>query len=113
MTKKKTLDLANAQSSTPATETLHIIKDNLNNTEIEMGGKEWAQKQHTKISLRDIQTAKESLAEGEILSVKAAQNRYEWLAYKQIATDARLTFADAQIALKNGLIKKPSGCSTC
>lgn len=110
---KKKLDLSPPTVSTLGKATIHVIKDNLTGVEVEMGGKEWDSSQHAKITIKDVKDAAGALKEGETLAFKAGQNRYEWVAYKQIQTDARLTFADAMQALKNGTIKQPNGCATC
>lgn len=110
MGKSKELDLKPATVSTAATATIHIIKDIITGLEVEMGGKEWQIATAYKITFRDIENA---IKAGERPTYKAGQNRYEWVAYKQISTDARFTFADGLNAIKSGEIKQPSGCSTC
>lgn len=110
MKKTKELDLKPKTVSTAATATVHIVKDILIGVEVEMSGKEWQRASLGKITFKDLENAKKA---GKTPNYKAGQNCYEWLAYKQISTESRFTFADGLKAIKKGEIKKPSGCSTC
>lgn len=110
MKKSKELDLKPETVSTAAKATVHIVKNILTGLEVEMGGKEWQRASLYKITFKDVENAKKA---GETPNYKAGQNCYEWLAYKQISTEARFTFADGLKAIKRGEIKKPGGCSTC
>lgn len=111
--KSKETNFAPAEISTAAKSTTYIIKDNYLNVEVEMNGEEWAKKRNIFISAKDYQQAKENAPEGENLPFKAGFRRYEFVAYKEIGTDARLTFQDARIAFKNNTHRPPAKCSTC
>ena len=111
--KSKEINFAPANTSTTAKATTFIIKDNYLGVEVEMSGKEWANARNIFITAKDYQQAKEKAADGEILPFKAGFRRYEFVAYGEIGTDARLTFQDARIAFKNNTHKPPAKCSTC
>jgi hypothetical protein len=106
--KKKEKDLE--ISSLPA-KTVYLVKDLMADKNIEFDAETWRKKYKTLISQITIDEFLQSNPEA-VVSARIGFKRYQFIAYKNMATDELLTIEQAQNAIKAGKIKKPN-CSTC